>query len=216
MTRILLAFGLALGVALASTPAGAAASDPQQVVSDAITAVQEMKTETGFARSGLLRRAKAVLIVPAAVKVAVGVGGEGSQAVLLARRGRGWSDPAFYTVAAASAGFQLGARETTTVLLIMTQRALNAFLQDTNVTVGAQANLTAAQYSANTVGELGGQDIVLWSRSQGLFAGGSVSAQGFTQNRDYDREYYGRNVSAAAIIRGAIRSPDSQRLRAVL
>jgi len=216
MRQTLPAIVLALSIGLASPAALAANGGPQQVVGDSIAAVQEMKAETGFTRSGLLRRAKAVLIVPSAVKVAVGVGGEGGQGVLLVRRGRSWSDPAFYTVASASAGFQLGARDTTIVLLIMTDRALNAFLQGNNVTVGAQANLTAAQYSANRVGELGGQDIVLWSRSEGLFAGGSVSVQGFTQNRDYDSRYYGRDVPAAAIIRGAVRNPDAGRLRAAL
>lgn len=215
----LLAACLVLGLVAAgcAPPASQAGGDPQQqVVTDATATVQEMKAATGFARSGLLERAKAVMIVPRAVKVAFGIGGEGGQAVLLVRNARGWSNPAFYTVASGSVGPQIGVRETATVLLIMTDRALRTFLQDSNVTAGAQANLTAAQYDLNRVAQLGGQDVILWTDSSGLFAGGSLSAQGFTQNAAYDRAYYGRDATAAEITRGAVRNPAADQLRAVL
>ena len=211
----ILAISLASWVALAAVPA-LAANDQQQTVDDALGAVQAMRAETGFAKSGLLRRAKAVLIVPSAFNLAVGIGGTGGRAVLLVHSRHGWSDPAFYSVAIASAGLQVGAKEVTSVLLIMTDRALRSFLQDSNVTVGAQANLTAARYDANGVTELGGADVVLWSKSEGLFAGGAVQAQGFVQNQASDRAYYGRDATAAQIVAGTVRNPAADRLRAAL
>lgn len=196
--------------------AARAANDQQQTVDDATAAVQMMKTETGIAKSGLLRRAKAVLIVPSAVDVALGIGGAGGRAVLLVHGPHGWSDPAFYSVATASAGAQLGAKQVTSVLLIMSDRALRSFLQDSNVTVGAQANLTAVRFDANRVAQLGGADVVLWSKSQGLFAGAAVQAQGFVQNNTSNQAYYGRNVTVAQIADGSVRNPAADRLRAAL
>ena len=215
MRRAILAIGLAAWMTSAAGTARAA-DDQQTTVNDAAGAVREMKAETGIAKTGLLHRAKAVLIVPSALDVAVGIGGAGGRAVLLVHERHGWSDPAFYSVATASAGVQLGAKQVTSVLLIMTDRALRSFLQDSNVTVGAQANLTAVRFDANRVAQLGGADVVLWSKSQGLFAGAAVQAQGFVQNGGANRAYYGRDVTAPEIADGAVHNPGAARLRAAL
>ena len=56
-----------------------------------------------------MRRSKAVLIFPSLIKGGVVVGGESGTGVLVVRdAGRGWSDPAFYSVYAGSLGLQIG------------------------------------------------------------------------------------------------------------
>ncbi len=185
----------------------------------ALAAVQEMRASPGFASSGVLGRARAVLIVPRSLKIAVLVGGAGGHAVLLARTAHGWSDPAFYTVASGSLGPQIGVRESAIVLLLMTDRALDAFLHNNNVTLGASANLTVAQYNATGAAAIGGQDVIVWTDSQGLFIGGSVAAQGFTQDGTYDQAYYGfsgQNVTASEILAGAVHNPAADPLKAAL
>jgi lipid-binding SYLF domain-containing protein len=216
MRRNFLKAGLAMALALALTRPALAADDQQQTVDDSLAALRAMKADTGITKTGLLRRAKAVLIVPSAVSAAFGIGGTGGRAVLLVRTAHGWSDPAFYSVASASAGFQIGAKEVTSVLLIMTDRALRSFLQDSNVTIGAQANLTAVRYDVNRVATLGDADTILWSKTEGFFAGGAVQAQGFVQNTESDRAYYGRDVNASQIAAGAVRNRGADRLRAAL
>jgi lipid-binding SYLF domain-containing protein len=213
---------LGLGVGLAGcAPASTARSDneAQTVVDGAVTAVQQMRGSPGFASSSLLERAKAVVIVPRSLKIAVIAGGAGGHAVLLAHTAHGWSNPAFYTVASGSLGPQIGVRESTIVLLLMTDRALNAFLHTNNVTLGASANLTVAQYSASGGAAIGSQDVVAWTDSQGLFVGGSVAAQGFTQDGALDRAYYGytgQNMTAAEILANAAHNPGADRLKAAL
>ncbi len=153
-------------IALSFAPLAHAAGDQQQVVNDAASAIEQMRT-SGIAKSGVPGRAKAALIVPHAVRGALGIGAEGGEAVLVENKGGKWSAPAFYAAGGVSIGPQVGGEVTAAVLLIITDRALDRLLKPSNVTGGAQATLTAAHYNANRVAELGGADLVIWSKSEG-------------------------------------------------
>ncbi len=77
----------------------------------------------------MLRRAKAVLICPRVFKAGFFVGGEGGSCVLLARSGNGtWSYPTFYDIGSGSFGFQFGVEDSQLMLMIMTNRGLNAVM----------------------------------------------------------------------------------------
>ena len=218
----LLGMGAGLAGCAEEAPPATLASEAQGVVDGAvmavrtIMAVRTMKTSTGFATSGLLGRARGVVIVPRALKVALIAGGSGGRAVLVGRTPKGWSDPAFYTVGSGSLGPQVGVRESTIVVLLMTERALDAFLRQSNVTLGADANLTVGQFNTSGAAAIGDQDVVVWTDAQGLFIGGSVAGQGFNQDADYNRAYYGRNVPAIDVLAGLVHNPAAGRLRAVL
>ena len=212
----LLGMGAGLVGCAEETPPATLASEAQGVVDGAVTAVQTMKTSPGFATSGLLGRARGVVIVPRVLKVALIAGGSGGRAVLVGRTPRGWSDPAFYTVGSGSLGPQIGVRESTIVVLLMTERALDAFLRQSNVTLGADASLTVGQFSAAGAAAIGSQDAVVWTDAQGLFIGGSVAGQGFNQDADYNRAYYGRSVPAIDVLANLVHNPAAAPLRAVL
>ncbi len=207
-----LACAATFAVSLAATTAQAA--DDQQALVDAATAtVAQMRASTGFARSGLLARAKAALIVPHALRGAFIVGAQGGQAILIRNQGRTWSNPAFYTVGGVSIGPQIGGEATTSVLLIMTDRALKTLLQPSNATGGVQASLTAARYNANRIAQIGGADVVIWSTSEGAFVGADIDLTGFRQNSDADGAYYGKPVDATAIFASAAANPADAKLR---
>src|SRR6185437_13274140 len=109
MIRIVL-----LAVALlALAPAARAASDQQNLVEHAKVSVDDMRSDPSFGNAPtLLKRAKAVMIVPELVKGGFFVGGEGGSGVMLAKSATGvWSSPAFYTVGAASFGLQIGVEQ---------------------------------------------------------------------------------------------------------
>ncbi len=204
-------------LALSFAPLAAQAeSDQQQVVNGATSAIERMRSGSGIAKSGLLGRAKAALIVPHAVRGAIGIGAQGGEAVLVENKGGKWSAPAFYTVGGVSVGPQIGGEVTTAVLLIMTDRALDRLLKPSNVTGGAQATLTAAHYSANRIAELGGADLVIWSTSEGAFAGANLDLTGFTQDTSANRAYYGKPVDASEVFRGAVANLADLRLRRAL
>ncbi len=193
-----------------------AANDQQQVVDGATSAVMQMRGNTGFARSGVLARAKAALIVPHAVRGALGIGLQGGRAVLVLNKGGHWSNPAFYSVGGISVGLQIGGETTTSVLLIMTDRALGPLLRQSNATGGAQATLTAAHYDANRIAQIGGADVVIWSTSDGAFAGANVDLTGFVQDSSANAAYYGAPMDATAIFQRAPANPGDAKLRRAL
>ena len=143
-----------------------------------------MRDGAGFAKSGLLSRAKAALIVQHAVRGAFGIGAQGGAAVLVENKGGRWTAPAFYSVGGVSIGPQIGAEVSTGVLLIMTDRALDHIVKPSNVTAGAQATPTVANLNADKTAELGGADVVTWSTSEGASAGVNVDLTGFKQDTD--------------------------------
>ena len=104
-----------------SLPAAAAAaglirpafalSEPQQLVEKSRIAFLDMITDDNYSEMRqYVKRARALLIFPELVKGAFIIGGEGGSGVLVGRDSRGWSYPAFYTLASGSLGFQIAAR----------------------------------------------------------------------------------------------------------
>src|SRR5580692_5899658 len=99
MKMIAIAALAALGLTFMMPVAASAASDQQNLVDEARITLDHLKTDREFGNAAeLLRKARAVLIVPTLVKAGFFLGGEGGDGVMLARSGHGtWTDPAFYT-----------------------------------------------------------------------------------------------------------------------
>ena len=109
------------------------------------TTVQEIMTQTVSQDPRImLRRAKAVMICPRVFKAGFFIGGEGGSCVMLARTGNGtWSYPTFYDIGSGSFGFQFGVQDSQLVLMIMTNRGLNAVI-DSQVRLGANVSVAVA------------------------------------------------------------------------
>ncbi len=131
MKMIALAALAALGLAF-MTPAPAYASDQQNLVDEARITLDHLQTDKSFGNAkDLLRKARAVLIVPNLVKAGFFLGGEGGDGVMLARSGRGtWTDPAFYSMASASFGLQIGIQAAEVIMIVNTYKALTALEED--------------------------------------------------------------------------------------
>ncbi len=164
----------------------------------------------------LLQRARAVLIVPRLFKGGFIVGGEGGTGVLLARGpGNTWSDPAFYAIGSASFGLQAGLEQSEMILLVMTQKGLNALLRD-QFKVGAQAGIAVANLGSGVEGAVGGggPDIVVWSSSSGVYAGVALNGSIIRSQPDDDHAYYGRPLTTRDVLYGhAVAAPHAAALR---
>jgi lipid-binding SYLF domain-containing protein len=211
-TKLLMAaaFMAAMAVSAANMPARAA-GDEQGLVDHATGTLQDLRRdkEFGNARS-LLHRARAVLIAPRIFKAGFFVGGEGGQAVLLTRGARGWSDPAFYQIASASFGLQIGAQESEMVIFVMTDRALQALMRD-SFKIGANAGIAVATLGSTVEGATtaaAGADIVVWASASGAYAGISLDGSVVEPRHSDDADYYGRPVSSSAIVlQRSVRNP---------
>lgn len=200
---------------------GGGPAEQQTLVDRATLSVQEVMTAGDRPQDAqdLLRRARAVLICPRIFRASFIIGGEGGNCVLVGRDGGGsWSSPAFYGMGAGSIGLQAGIQDATLIVLVMTERGLNALL-DRNFRFGGDAALTFATVGAGIGGgtSTAGADIVALARSRGLFAGLSLQGSYMSFRPEDARAYYGRDATARQIvITMEAHNPGADPLRAML
>jgi lipid-binding SYLF domain-containing protein len=199
---------LAGGVTLAPRPAAAddamearhLVERAQQTLEDFIHA-EEME---GFRTLVKEKGARGLFISPQILKGAFFIGGSGGSGVLIARdtlTGR-WTGPAFYTMGSASFGLQIGGQASEVVLVIMTQRGINA-LMNSSVKLGADIGVAAGPVGMGAAASTANlsADIVSFSRSKGLFGGISVDGAVVKTRNDWNDAYYGKVLTANKIFR---------------
>ena len=209
------AFAVSLGAGLFATPAHAATGE-QATVDHAVGTLQDLRGDKEFGNAReLMHRARAVLIAPRIFKAGFFVGGEGGTAVLMVRGAHGWSDPAFYTVASASFGLQIGAQESEMIMFIMNDHALNALMRN-KVKLGANAGIAVATLGSTVEGATtthAGADIIVWASSSGAYAGISLDGTVVAPQTEGDANYYGRPVTSADIVQTrSVRNPAAHAL----
>ncbi len=220
MRRLIAVGVIALGLAgCASTPG---TGEPQVLVDRSTLAVQEMlgNDRDLLNAANMLRSARAVMICPRLFRAAFFGGGEGGGCVLVGRDGNGgWSSPAFFSMGSANIGFQFGIQDSQTMLIIRSDRGLNAVL-DSQFKFGADASVAVAAYGGSVQGATTanlGADIVTVSRSRGLFAGVALDGTILASQSEWNRAYYGQDLSARQIVvQVAAHNPGADPLRAVL
>lgn len=167
-----------------------------------------------------LKTARGVLIVPGSFKGAFVVGAEGGNAVLLARDASGqWSSPAFYSLGKGSFGLQAGAQSSQIVLLLRTDRAVQAVLNDQG-TLGADMGITVGTLGGGLEGATTtnlGADVVGVSDSAGAFAGVSLAGGMLIRRNDLNEAYYGPGATPQAIVvQHRFSNPQAEPLRQAL
>jgi lipid-binding SYLF domain-containing protein len=212
----LAASAMLLGAAFVA-PMAHAASDQQNLIDRARITISDVYKDKAFGNAPkLIKKARAILIVPRLYKGGFFVGGEGGDGVLLAQTPHGWSQPAFYGIGSASFGLQIGLEQSEMVMFIMTQRALEAVMKN-QFKIGANAGLTVvtlgSDVGAATTSALGA-DIVVWASSSGAYAGVTVNGSIIKPSPDWDRDYYGRRLTTYDILfRGDAVNPGTAALR---
>jgi lipid-binding SYLF domain-containing protein len=193
--------------------AALAASDQESVLANAQATIVDMKHDQTFGPSrDLIRRARAVLIIPKLVKGGFIIGGEGGDGVLVAHNGKaGWSSPAFYTMGSASFGFQIGLEQAQLVLFIMSDKALRA-VERSEFKFGAGAGLTVVTVGASAEGATSGNlsgDIIVWTSAKGAYGGLTLNGSVIKPREGWNNEYYGRTVTLGEILAHKVRNPAS-------
>ncbi len=162
-----------------------------------------MRTPDKGIPEDLLDKAECVAIVPGLKKGALGLGGRYGKGVVTCRQAnRRWSAPSFLTVEGGSVGFQIGFEQVDVVMLIMNRTGMEKLVGD-KFTVGADASAAAGPVgrhtSAGTNIRMDAQ-ILTYSRAKGLFAGISLDGAVVKQDKDDNRDFYGSDVDARAIL----------------
>jgi lipid-binding SYLF domain-containing protein len=160
-----------------------------------------------------LNQAKGLIIIPSLLKAGFVIGGSGGSGVLIVKDEKTgqWSQPAFYTLGAGSIGFQIGAEAAEVIMMVRTQKAVDALFTssfklggDTSVAVGP----VGTGVKSNVVA-----DILSFSRTKGAYAGVSLEGSVISTKDKWNEAYYGKAVSPADIIvKRSVGNPGSKAL----
>jgi lipid-binding SYLF domain-containing protein len=194
-------------------------AEQQQIVDKAKLTVDAMKTDPSFGNApDLLRRTRAVVIVPNLIKGGFFVGGEGGQGVLLVSQGGAWSYPAFEQLFSGSFGLQIGLEAAQLVMFAMTEKALQGLLQN-EFKVGAQAGVSILMIGSNVQGATTPKldaDLIVWAKAQGAYAGITLEGSVLKPNGANNRLYYGEPTTTLDILRGNVSNIRANALRDAL
>lgn len=198
---VIAAFGIAASLALPAK----AATTAQEIVTKAQLSVQDIRKDEHIGQfvTRHLKNAKGVLVVPQMLKGAFGLGAEGGSGVLLVRDAKGtWSYPAFYTLGAVSFGLQIGGSASEVMLLLMTDRGVNAIVDGNRIKLGADLGVAAGPVGGGAEAgvTLGSADVLVYSRSKGAYIGVSLEGSVIEPRESLNKEYYGAEVGAKPIV----------------
>ncbi len=211
----------ALGALVATALAGCATdstvspSEPDLLVADA------RSTLSNFIRDpdqtwiqDNLSRARAILIAPQIVKAGFIFGGSGGRAVLVARDGRAWVGPAFYDLATASVGFQVGVEVSEVIIVVMTDKGVNSLLS-TSFKIGGDASIAAGPVGAGAKSTVTA-DLISFARAKGVYGGLNLDGTVVYANTGWNDAFYGRSnlLPPDILIRKTVTSPKASALLA--
>ena len=140
LLRTLLA-AMAVLLLVASTPSNAASKE--EIDANLQEALQNFYKQTSAGRQ-LAGKAAGMLVFPNVVKAGIGIGGEYGEGALLVKG----KTAAYYNVASASIGFQLGAQVKSQIVLFMTAKALEDFRKSKGWEAGVDGSVALATLGA--------------------------------------------------------------------
>ena len=192
-----------LGTLATKSVRAAPTSDQIELVRRSNTVLDEARHDPQFGNSGdLFQTARGVMVVPQLVKGGFFFGGEGGNGILMARHGSQWSYPAFYTLASASFGLQIGLEVAELVLFVMSDRALAAWMKN-EVRLGGDAGLTVlvigsnAAVSATTHANV---DVIAWAKAKGAYAGITLEGSIIKPRNEWNTAYYGHPITPNQVL----------------
>lgn len=162
----------------AAVPAfGLDANKPQSIVDQAVASLPGFTSGPDFQKA--IKDAKGILIVPSLVKSGVGSG------VLLSRIAgtRKWTYPAFYSMTSEVSGLSADVDSAEIVLLIMTDKAMNA--------------ISSGEFRP---GSATGAEFQQFSRSKGTLLSLKLENTVIAVLKEWNKKYYGREVLTADIL----------------
>ncbi len=198
-----------------------ALSEPEELVGKSKVTAESMFSDPNYPLLlDLVNKSKAVLIVPSMFRAGFLVGGQGGSGVLLSRDDTGaWGGPAFYQLGGPSFGLQIGAQSSELIIVIMTDKGLNAVM-NRRVTLGTEAGVALGQLGTGVNAATGADlkaDMYAFARASGVFFGVALDGTMVWPQRDYNNSFYGTETTPEAILlQHTVQDPRAQPLLDVM
>ena len=190
--------------------AGQSFADESSRLQNAATVLQELHaTPDNDVPSDLWEKAVCVGVIPSLKKGAFILGGEYGRGVMSCQQGGAWSAPMFLALEKGSWGFQAGAESIDLVLVFMNKSGVDKLLGN-KVTLGADASAAAGPVGRTATAATDAQmkaQILSYSRSQGVFAGVSLSGGSLRPDADANKDVYGATAQPRDILFGDVKPP---------
>ncbi|TBR11464.1 MAG: hypothetical protein EPO46_06440 [Lysobacter sp.] len=209
LSGLVLALGLAV-VAPVIAIAGPAEDDRAR---NALRVLQDIqKIPESSIPDKLLDEARAIVVVPDALKIGLVIGGRRGHGLLAVKNPDGtWSQPSFVKLTGGSIGFQAGLQSADIVLVFRSDRGLDSIVNG-KVTLGADAAVAAGPVGRSASTATDGQlkaEIWSWSRARGLFAGIALDGAVLQIDDAANEAAYGRDTTPRMIFEGRVSAPPS-------
>jgi len=151
----------------------------------------------------LLEKAHCVVVVPGLKTGGFIVAAKYGKGVIACRKaGGGWKGPATARVEGGSVGFQIGAGEVDTVLLIMNESGASKIMRS-EFKIGGEALAMAGPVGRSAQAETDAYmraEILGYSRSRGVFAGVALTGSTLREDLDDNTVIYNRRLSNREIL----------------
>ena len=201
-----------LVAALAITPMLAKDNEPAVRLTESAAVFSEiMATPDKGIPEDLLANAHCIIIVPGLKSAAFIVGGKYGKGYASCRNasGPGWSAPATVRIEGGSVGFQIGGKTTDLIMLVMNARGKDKLLAS-KFTLGGEASVAGGPVGRTATAQTDAQmraEILSWSRSQGVFAGVSLTGATLREDLDDNATLYGKRLENRQILTTGVRAP---------
>lgn len=197
------------------TPLLSRADDPSERVAKAAQVFKELTNATNGLPINLLNKADCVIILPSVKKAGFIVGAQYGKGVMSCRTGNDfngpWSAPMMMQSSGGSFGLQAGGQATDFVILVMNDQGARSVMKG-RAKLGAETSIAAGPVGrdaeASTTGTMSAQ-MLSYSRSQGAFAGVSLSGTSLGPDEGDNEKLYGKKISAEEIFSGNVQAPAS-------
>ena len=151
----------------------------------------------------LLDKAECIAVVPGLKKGGLGIGGKYGKGVVMCRTsGRRWTAPSFIVIEGGSVGLQIGFTQVDVVMLFMNRKGVDKLIGD-KFTLGADATVAAGPVGRSATAQTNVRldaEILSYSRSKGLFAGLALDGATLRQDKDDNRDFYGKEMDPRSIL----------------
>jgi lipid-binding SYLF domain-containing protein len=159
----------------------------------------------------LISKASCVVVVPNQKAAGFIVGGQYGKGFFTCRKpsGVGWSAPGALRISGGKFGFLIGAKETDVIMLVMNQSGMEHLLSS-KFKLGGEAAAAAGPVGRDSTAMTDAQlhaEILTYSRSRGAFAALDLAGDAVTEDKDANRELYGKDISNKELLNSKIAVP---------
>ena len=152
----------------------------------------------GEVPASVLRDARCIAVLPNVFTGALIIGGTHGEGLASCRDGNNaWSQPAAILLNQGSIGLQAGAKSTDLVLFFQNQDSVQA-LKRGNFALGTDVSAVAGNFDSSIDTSHAG--VVVYTRTEGIFAGASVNGSKIEKDQDQLASYYGYKVDYVALL----------------